>query len=114
MTPAERAALRELEAKATPGPWSFDVDQCDIYQPLVDRGKKVFSVHSYRPDDVDFIAAARAAILPLLDDCDRLERERDEARALLRSVIPYFSPADSWEYVGPALDAVARWDAETK
>lgn len=58
MTPAERAALREFLA-AEPG----------------------------RASVWSLIIVCQAALPKLLDDCDRLERERDEARAMAERLL---------------------------
>lgn len=64
MTPEERAALRELHAKATPGPWTA-------------RGREVcWERGTIAPSfaDAAFIAAAREAVPALLDELDRVEK----------------------------------------
>lgn len=81
MTKSERAALRELEAKASQGPW-------------VEGNKE--------NDNHRFIAAARNSLLPLLDALDdaeaaagaALDRERD-AIATSRAVAARMEDAEA-------------------
>lgn len=82
-----RDQLRALAAAATPGPWvageprgwgdNDDEPQSDIDTPAGvltwdDHGGEVF-----KPDDAEFIAAARNALPALLDALDQAEADRD-------------------------------------
>jgi hypothetical protein len=97
MTPADIAELRALEQAATPGPWRWrfqSIEQlsdsgqgypldfypdCDTIQESQchECGTRI------GPTDANgaFIAAARTAVLALLDELERLRGERDEALA---------------------------------
>jgi hypothetical protein len=66
--------LREKAEKATKGPWERRHDD-EVWEPQQNRW-----VASSIDEDADFIAAANpSAVIALLDEIDRLTRERDEA-----------------------------------
>lgn len=89
---AKRAEWRRLAEAATPGPWDVLLPAEYHCTPLVVRrgvqvrdGGEVASTNenSGQAHDAPFLAAARKAVPALLDEVERLTRERDEARAEL-------------------------------
>lgn len=86
-------AIRSREKAATPGPWSCRSD--DIPSgvngsrgPAEPKDCRLLFNVPVKDEDAIFIAHARTDIPELLklvamleEDCERLERERDEARA---------------------------------
>lgn len=115
MTPSERQALRELCAKATPGPWSVyrcsfageygdgsNVPACGISTPERGRGDVFCDAaydechHIIETPDADFIAASRTALPTLLDRVEVLE-------SLLRR-------ADDWCHAEPEFADETIWD----
>jgi len=94
LTRDERARLRELEAKATKGPWKPDgqmpddrrlewhVDNEHVYEQCAsDADPEDSGCDCYREcvqipmqDDLSFLAAARNALIPLLDALDAAEK----------------------------------------
>lgn len=78
----EIARLRELCAKATPGPWRHEQ-----YGTAPCYGLRSTPLHLVvtvqGEDDAAFIAAARTALPALLDDVERLQGELAPLRALL-------------------------------
>lgn len=96
MDATERARLRALCETATPGPWECNgvsVDPEDGYvfarQGANIRGTLIVLDDTYERcgSDMLFVAASRTAIPALLDDLDAVERERDEAVAMLRNLL---------------------------
>lgn len=95
ITPEQRAAWRELANAATPGPWRIE---CEVFSSHVEiwAGKnrvgstRYLHVPSSLPDAL-LITAARTAVPALLDEVDRLTRERDEARARAESARSIFN-----------------------
>lgn len=75
MTPAERAALRALAEKATPGPWKGGGG---VFGPPPELRTIVETDGGFYPpgpEDEELIVAARNALPALLDYIDDLERE---------------------------------------
>lgn len=91
MSPAERAALREY--------WAGVKASDDAFM----RGGPL-STH----ETCDLLASAHAAIPSLLDDCDRLTNERDEARELVRALWLRYESDDTFK----VYDALQRWAAD--
>lgn len=102
MNRKERDALRELEAKATPGPWLADqgIDRdCVIVPHLADEdGERHVACYceDYEQEDENgyypadeyngkLIAAARNALVPLLNYVDALEDVTEKFAEILRS-----------------------------
>lgn len=98
LTPEDRARLRDLAAKATPGPWAINTEGWADISSGPDSVIHAYSVrdschecgepYDHDPrvaistEDAEFIAAAGpATVTALLDALDQAERERDEARA---------------------------------
>lgn len=80
--PADRARLRELEAKATAGEWVDDGGDYCGYVSLVGR-HTLFrpGVNNLQCDhDARLVSIARNSLLPLLDYTDELERENANLR----------------------------------
>jgi hypothetical protein len=97
--------LRELLAKATPGPWRSQragnapchgalVGQSAIlelprpYNEAYIAERKLREVSLFTDDDADLIAAMRNALPDLLDEIDRLRAELAEATARARRATP--------------------------
>lgn len=86
MTPEEIKELRELEAKATKGPWAALYDSSVYNGAIVDcpdaqLGNRIALPPN--PDDEDqwkadskYIAASRNALPKLLDEVERLQKEK--------------------------------------
>lgn len=83
MTPEQRAALREVASKATPGPWSSYATSSAADMPLrwtiAGHGATVaqfFATNLPEQEQVanaHYIALAHpAAVLELLDECERM------------------------------------------
>ena len=100
----DRDQLRALAAAATPGPWvageprgwgdNDDEPQSDIDTPAGvltwdDHGGEVF-----KPDDAEFIAAARNALPALLDALDQAEARIRAARDVLNRARDEFEQPD--------------------
>lgn len=68
------AALRELLAKATPGPWDWDGDGPAAVFALDADGAQDAHVADSSPLDAALICAARNAVPGLLDRIEALER----------------------------------------
>ena|SRR5689334_83151 len=77
MSRKEREALRELCAKATPGPWSF-IETGSLQHAVfaTEAGDIAFSLHQQLEEiyDAPFIAAARTALPQLLNEYEELLR----------------------------------------
>lgn len=86
LTPEDRARLRDLAAKATPGPWEAGVDDLTCMANVHHDQEQRFWVADTGPArveptamaDSELIAAMRNALPALLDALDEAERERDE------------------------------------
>ena len=87
--------LRELEAKATKGPWSRDIAQIGKewlkgrLQEAVVSDSGVIGVFSENDPDAALIAAMRNALIPLLDENERL-------RAALREIEDHHNEYEGW------------------
>lgn len=77
----DRAKLRALADAATPGPWNRDADGVSVYIDVR------FAICDASGADANFIAAARTAVPALLDEIERVERERDDALAQVAGLI---------------------------
>lgn len=81
MTPAERARLRELRAKATPGPWTTDTNHVIKMLPdgtadyLLESEPTESGSIDEMTSNAEICAAAVNALPSLLDTADRLEAE---------------------------------------
>ena len=113
----DRDQLRALAAAATPGPWvageprgwgdNDDEPQSDIDTPAGvltwdDHGGEVF-----KPDDAEFIAAARNALPALLDALDQAEARIQAARDVLDNpihLVDWDDPLVPATHVRRALD----------
>lgn len=118
MTKAERAALRALEAKATPGPWGAEFSSTDemegeeyIYSTTAapEGTRTVVGCGWYdgphlllREADADVIAAARNSLVALLDALDDAEAVIGAAQAMFLC-----GGADHAKAFAVALDAYA-------
>lgn len=73
-----RNQLRALADAATPGPWEADHSEEDN-SSIKERGREWWDGLAFagRPDDAEFIAAARTAVPQLLDQLDQAEAELD-------------------------------------
>lgn len=80
LTPEDRDALRALAEKATPGPWLPHARY--VWTSELGGIIQNWSEDANAADDMEFIAAARAAVPALLDMLDQAEAERDHACAL--------------------------------
>lgn len=81
--------LRELEVKATPGPWEGSGrDDCGYGWLHGLSGSRHLMHGQYReqPHDARFIAALRNALPLLLDELTRLKSSLEEQRKALRAV----------------------------
>ena len=112
--------LRELCAKATPGPWESNVwietdgDEWRATGPGHDEHASDYGSEPGGPDeqaaqaDAAFIAAARTAVPALLDECDALRaalREALEIGARLNHLDGYSAPdADRLDELRSHLD----------
>lgn len=80
--------LAEIEArceKATPGPWSNDVDWDFVCQEPFDENKKAIASDCHRLNS-DFIAHARTDIPRLLAALEKAIEQRNEAYARVYNV----------------------------
>lgn len=81
MTGEQKAALRALAEKATPGPWVHAKDMGHIGSVEIMSGACIVQVQALKPRDGErrdidaaYIAAANpAAVLALLDEVERLK-----------------------------------------
>lgn len=74
MTPKRIAELRALCEKATPGPWYESM----TYTPSVFPKDSTTAVaFDLLKTDMNFIAAARTAVPELLDEIERVQKQRD-------------------------------------
>jgi hypothetical protein len=84
MTPADRARLRELAARATPGEWQYVDELVAVMNgpgdPVCESGAGSGGSAAMIAANGEFIAAARTAVPELLDALDAAER-RVEALA---------------------------------
>jgi hypothetical protein len=88
MTPQERAALREAASKATPGPWTSVGDWVMTGSLHVATIPRAFD-GDWSRDNAAYIALAHpAAVLALLDECERMRAGGEYARGALRALIP--------------------------
>ncbi len=84
MTPSRLAEIRAVVAGATqPGPWTVITNDAakgnDGHSIVLDANGMWVADCGIAPLDAAFIALARTAIPELLDECERLTKERDEA-----------------------------------
>jgi len=86
LTAAERAALRELEAKTTPGEWYARQARAWAPVAVLDAKQTELLVGPYeRAAETVLVCAARNALVPLLDALDEAERGRLGADSRCRS-----------------------------
>ena len=79
ITTEEIQALRALCEKATPGPWSTEIDDpCSPWYVLSDDGDLTATALMY--SDAAFIAASRAAVPRLLDEIEHERQTVDNLR----------------------------------
>lgn len=91
ITPERIADLRAMEAKATPGPWHAEIDEHYGSHPRIYADGRLIAAignveverQDYWEADAKMAVAARNALIPALDEIDRLRCELDEARALI-------------------------------
>lgn len=80
ITPDEISRLREIEGRATPGPWSVrDTTEVEVegaYLPICTVPFRYF--RQTAPDDVELIAESRNALPALLDAAEAGVRRRSE------------------------------------
>ncbi len=98
---SRRDELRRLAVAATPGPWSWsDANRMEAPVRLDDFGAGLEEVRDtiietdggyYPPNahDRSFIAASRTAVPDLLDEIERLEKERDLGDRMLSEAAPF-------------------------
>lgn len=94
MTSEEKAALREAASKATPGPW-FLREKHRTMLPHIstrpDRPDLIVAFAVSNSKDIHYIALAHpAAVLALLDECEKLRGALDAAHsAICRQLVDY-------------------------
>lgn len=123
-TPQDRQRLREVEKRASRGPWGWASTMGNGF--AVHHGEHdTIALYALRAD-AKFIAAAREAVPALLDELEAVERERDEARSEARTMMverdvamdgvgTAVSRAEAAEAkVARVRELAERWDAITK
>lgn len=118
MTDTERAALKAAAEKATPGPWTHVANLGQVGSVETADGDVLAQVqaitprdHARRNTDAAYIASAHpAAVLALLDECERQKAEN----ARLREALLFYSghhaiPNDGpWGVASTDFGKVAR------
>lgn len=109
LSPEALKELRELEQKATPGPWDlFGVTDSGLLPDIIDANlNHVARVHGHNAMapgqsryDAELIAAMRNALPALLAELDRLTKENAELKKP-----DYAFDVENWEYSIPIDDA---------
>ena len=89
MTPALIEKLKELHAKAAPGPWVVQGD-CGVHGPDDEHGYQTMVIYDeggHNRDDALCIAALHNALPDLLAELSRLRQSEAELRAALEGVL---------------------------
>lgn len=119
----DRAALRELCANATPGPWEIYADDDDVIGQVVcqmwPKQWKIMRSNAIKPfadtpdpyDNAAFIAAARNALPAVLDALEAAEAEVARLTAALLQIVSRHPGAPHGEH--PAVDIARAALADT-
>lgn len=93
ITKEERARLRELEAKATPGDWTGDRHDGTVKYSILSATGGVVTIGRWDDDgsflgfqtdeDAALVIRSRNALIPLLDEIDRLEQRVEELQRFI-------------------------------
>jgi hypothetical protein len=86
MNDIELSAIEERCNKATPGPWTYIPDWGDVVSCAEESMCHIADIPTLddRPDDMEFIANARADIPALIAEIRRLRAEIDKLKANTR------------------------------
>lgn len=108
ITTEQLAAWREIEAKATPGPWV--VNRIYPYAPGTGNPRYIESQTGTicqtgsKTYDAELIAESRNAFPVLLDEVERLQADNARLRGLLRRI-------HGWDHMDSAADGT-YWRSE--
>ena len=117
ITPEDRARLRDLAGKATPGPWRAEWDDADSWWSITGASyeeyvcPEVATVEAGDGDDANLIAAMRNALPGLLGALDQAEARIHAVRDVHRHITVETRGAIEPEH--RCLDCCLAWPCPT-